>query len=436
MIYLDNAATTLQKPRCVIDAVVQAMTTMGNAARGAHTSALSASRMVYDTRCKIAKLLGCANADNVIFTCNSTEALNIALNGIFSPGDHVITTDLEHNSVLRPLYRLEKEGVIQLSFVPADQQGRPDYASFERLLRPNTRAIVCTHASNLTGNIIDVAAVGRIARDHGLLFVVDASQTVGAVPMDMEAMNIDILCFTGHKGLMAPQGTGGLCIREGVEVRPFKVGGSGVHSYDKEQPKPYPTRLEAGTLNSHGIAGLSAALDFIEQTGVETIREKERSLMRRFYEGISRIEGVTVYGDFDAERTAVVALNIRDYDSGAVADALYEEYAIATRAGAHCAPRMHMALGTADRGAVRFSFSWFNTEAEVDQAVAAIVQLAQAEEKDHGNGIVSPECVSLWKKETFRRFFAVGILGETILFQKKLDSDVTSWCKLMLPGVR
>ena len=376
MIYLDNAATTLQKPQCVIDAVVQAMTTMGNAARGAHSSALSASRMVYDTRCKIAKLFGCKLPENVVFTSNSTEALNIALNGIFEPGDHVITTDLEHNSVLRPLYRLEKQGIITLSFVPADRQGRPDYAAFENLIRPNTRDIVCTHASNLTGNMIDIAAVGALARKQGLLLVVDASQTAGAVPIDMEQMNIDILCFTGHKGLMAPQGTGGLCIREGVEVRPFKVGGSGVHSYDKEQPSPYPTRLEAGTLNSHGIAGLTAALSFIEQTGAETIRERERTLMRRFYEGVSKMEGITVYGDFDMERTAVVALNIRDYDSGAVSDALYEEYGIATRAGAHCAPRMHQALGTTDRGAVRFSFSWFNSETDVERALEAVSALA------------------------------------------------------------
>ncbi len=378
MIYLDNAATTLQKPQQVIDAVVQAMTTMGNAARGAHSSALTASRMVYETRCKIANLFGCSLAENVIFTSNSTEALNVALSGIFEQGDHVITTDLEHNSVLRPLYRLEKQGIIQLSFVTADRKGRPDYDAFEALIRPNTRAIVCTHASNLTGNMVDLERVGKIAQKHGILLVVDASQTAGVAPIHMEQMHIDILCFTGHKGLMAPQGTGGLCIREGVEIRPFKVGGSGVHSYDKEQPKPYPTRLEAGTLNTHGIAGLSAALDFIDQTGVETIREKEHALMARFYEGVSQVEGVTVYGDFDADRTAVVALNIREYDSGAVSDALYEEYGIATRAGAHCAPRMHMALGTTDRGAVRFSFSWFNTREEVDRAIAAVRELAQS----------------------------------------------------------
>ena len=377
MIYLDNAATTLQKPQCVIDAVVTAMTTMGNAARGAHSSSLSASRVVYDTRCKIARLFGCKRPDHVIFTCNSTEALNIALNGIFNPGDHVITTDLEHNSVLRPLYRLEKKGMISLDFVHADKQGRPDYGAFESLIRENTRAIVCTHASNLTGNMIDIARVGRLAHDRGLLFVVDASQTAGAVPIDMEAMNIDILCFTGHKGLMAPQGTGGLCIREGVEIRPFKVGGSGVHSYDKEQPSPYPTRLEAGTLNSHGIAGLSAALDYLDEIGIEAIREKETALMRRFYDGVSKIEGVTMYGDFESERTAVVTLNIWDEDSAIISDTLYEDYGIATRPGAHCAPRMHEALGTTEQGAVRFSFSWFNTEEEVDEAIRAVAELAE-----------------------------------------------------------
>ena len=377
MIYLDNAATTLQKPRCVIDAVMEAMTSMGNAARGAHGSSLSASRTVYETRCKTAKLFGCSLPENVIFTANSTEALNMAITGTLNPGDHVITTDLEHNSVLRPLYRLEKQGIIQLSFVPADHLGRVKAEDFRNLVRPDTRAIVCTHASNLTGNIIDLAAVGAIAREQGLLLIVDASQTAGAVPIDMEAMGIDILCFTGHKGLMAPQGTGGLCIREGVEVRPFKVGGSGVHSYDKEQPRSYPTRLEAGTLNCHGLAGLSAALDFLEQTGIPAIREKEMALTRLFYESVREIPGITVYGDFSGERTAVVALNIRDYDSGAVADALYEEFSIATRAGAHCAPRMHMALGTEDRGAVRFSFSWFSEESDVLAAVRALEQIAQ-----------------------------------------------------------
>lgn len=360
-----------------MDAVVQAMSTMGNSGRGAHSNALSASRVIYDTRCKIAQLFGCSRPDHVIFTSNSTEALNIALNGIFQAGDHVITTDLEHNSVLRPLYRLEKAGVISLDFVPADSDGRLDYDAFETLIQENTRAIVCTHASNLTGDMVQIQRVGQIAREHGLIFVVDASQTAGAVPIDMERMNIDILCFTGHKGLMAPQGTGGMCIREGIEIRPFKVGGSGVHSYDKEQPEDYPVRLEAGTLNSHGIAGLSAALDWLHSTGIENIKNRELKLMRQFYEGVSKLDGVRVYGNFDGARTAVVTLNIRDYDSGAVSDALFEDYGISTRPGAHCAPRIHEALGTREQGAVRFSFSWFNTEEEVGKAIQAVRELAE-----------------------------------------------------------
>ena len=377
MIYLDNAATTLHKPPQVMDAVVRAMTAMGNAARGAHGGALEAARTVYNTRVKLARLFGCPRPDHVIFTANSTEALNIAISGLIRPGDHVITTDCEHNSVLRPLYRLE-EGGAALDVVPADRLGRVAYEDLEALLRPDTRAVVCTHASNLTGNVLDIARIGEMARRRGAILIVDASQTAGALPIDMEAMGIDVLCFTGHKGLMGPQGTGGLCVRPGVEIEPWKVGGSGVHSYDRRQPREYPTRLEAGTLNGHGIAGLSAALDFLQEVGLEAIEAKERALMDRFYQAVSAMDGVTVYGDFSqARRSAIVALNIRDYDSAAVSDELSETYGIATRPGAHCAPRMHRALGTTDRGAVRFSFSWFNTQDEVDEAIQAVGQLAE-----------------------------------------------------------
>lgn len=377
MIYLDNAATTLHKPPQVMDAVVRAMTAMGNAARGAHGGALEAARTVYNTRVKLARLFGCPRPDHVIFTANSTEALNIAISGLIRPGDHVITTDCEHNSVLRPLYRLE-EGGAALDVVPADRLGRVAYEDLEALLRPDTRAVVCTHASNLTGNVLDIARIGEMARRRGALLIVDASQTAGALPIDMEAMGIDVLCFTGHKGLMGPQGTGGLCVRPGVEIEPWKVGGSGVHSYDRRQPREYPTRLEAGTLNGHGIAGLSAALDFLQEVGLEAIEAKEHALMDRFYQAVSAMDGVTVYGDFSQARcSAIVALNIRDYDSAAVSDELSETYGIATRPGAHCAPRMHQALGTTDRGAVRFSFSWFNTQEEVDEAIRAVGQLAE-----------------------------------------------------------
>ena len=377
MIYFDNAATTMRKPQGVSDAVVAAMNTMGNSGRGVHESALDASRLIYGTREKLASLFGCQRADHVAFAANATEALNLAINGTISPGDHVISTDLEHNSVLRPLYRLEQHGV-ELSFVAADTKGCIDYADFEKLIRPNTRAIITTHASNLTGNALDVAHIGEIAHRHGLLYIVDASQTAGAFAIDMQKMNIDILCFTGHKSLMGPQGTGGVCVASGVEIRPWKVGGSGVQTYNPQQPPEMPTRLEAGTLNGHGIAGLSAALDYLEETGVENIFRHEQELMRRFYEGVSVIDGVTVYGDFSTEyRAPVVSLNVRDYDSSEVSDELALTYDIATRSGAHCAPRMHRALGTEEQGAVRFSFGHFNTFDEVDAAIAAMREIAE-----------------------------------------------------------
>lgn len=377
MIYLDNAATTLHKPQQVIDAVVHAMQSMGNCARGTHEEALDAARTVYDARVRLASLFGCPRVDHVAFTANSTEALNMAINGLIDPGDHVISTDLEHNSVLRPLYRLEAEHGAELSFVPADKLGNVDYADFERLMKPNTRAVVCTNASNLTGTVLDIERIAKTAHSHGALVIVDASQTAGCWPIDMEKMGIDVLCFTGHKGLMGPQGTGGICVKEGIEIRPFKVGGSGVQSYSRTHPAEYPTRLEAGTLNGHGIAGLGAAARFISETGVENIHAKERSLMLRFYEGVKNIEGVTVYGDFTKDKTAIVALNIRDYESGEVSYELSQGYGIATRPGAHCAPRMHKALGTAEVGAVRFSFSFYNTEEEIDEAVRAVAELAK-----------------------------------------------------------
>lgn len=377
MIYLDNAATTLHKPQQVIDAVVHAMQSMGNCARGTHEEALDAARTVYDARVRLASLFGCPRVDHVAFTANSTEALNMAINGLIDPGDHVISTDLEHNSVLRPLYRLEAEHGAELSFVPADKLGNVDYADFERLMKPNTRAVVCTNASNLTGTVLDIERIAKTAHSHGALVIVDASQTAGCWPIDMKKMGIDVLCFTGHKGLMGPQGIGGICVKEGIEIRPFKVGGSGVQSYSRTHPAEYPTRLEAGTLNGHGIAGLGAAAKFISETGVENIHAKERSLMLRFYEGVKNIEGVTVYGDFTKDKTAIVALNIRDYESGEVSYELSQGYGIATRPGAHCAPRMHKALGTAEVGAVRFSFSFYNTEEEIDEAVRAVAELAK-----------------------------------------------------------
>ena len=375
MIYLDNAATTIQKPSCVAEAVVNAMGNLGNSGRGVHGTSLTASRVIYDTRAALAALFNAPSPARVAFTSNSTEALNTAILGLFTAGDHVISTDLEHNSVLRPLYLLQQQGVA-VDFVPADTQGHINYEDFEKLLRPNTRAIVCTHASNLTGDTLDIARIGKFAHEHGLLFVVDASQTAGALPIDMAAMHIDVLCFTGHKSLMGPQGTGGLCVAEGVEIRPLKSGGTGVQTYLPHQPVEMPTHLEAGTLNGHGIAGLGAAINFINSVGIETIHNHEMMLMQRFYEGVRNLEGVTIYGDFSRDRAPIVTLNIGDIPSGEVADILSGEFSIATRAGAHCAPRLHTALGTVEQGAVRFSFGYYNTIEDVDAAIAAVRSIA------------------------------------------------------------
>ena len=377
MIYLDNAATTLRKPPQVGEAVLNALNSLGNSARGAHEGSLGAARTIYDVRVKLAALFHCPRPDHVIFTSNVTEALNTAICGLVGPGGRVISTDWEHNSVLRPLYRLEREQGVQLDFVPADRQGRLDMSAFERLLRPDTAAIVCTHASNLTGDVMDAAAVGRLARAHSIPLIVDAAQTAGTRPVDMQALGAGILCFTGHKGLMGPQGTGGMCVRPGVTLRPLKVGGTGVHSYSRTQPEQFPECLEAGTLNGHGIAGLSAAVDFLNGTGLERIQAREKALTHRFYEGVKSIPDLIVYGDFSGDHGPIVALNIGDEDSGRIADALSEDYGIAVRAGAHCAPRLHEALGTREQGAVRFSFSWFNTEEEVDAAIRAVDGLAR-----------------------------------------------------------
>ena len=377
MIYMDNAATTLHKPDAVKQAVLAAFDTLGNAGRGASEPALDASRVIYAAREKLAHFFNAESASRIVFTANSTESLNIAIKGLFCPGDHVITTVLEHNSVLRPLYECAEHGV-ELSILGCDEKGNILYDEMESAVKDHTKAIVCTHASNLTGNMIDLKKAGEIAGKHGLIFVVDASQTAGVWPVDVQNTGIDVLCFTGHKGLMGPQGTGGMYVRTGVEIRPLLSGGSGIDTYNPHHPSQMPTALEAGTLNGHGIAGLGAAVSFIEETGLDVIREKEQSLMRRFYEGISCIPGVKVYGDFDTrERAAIVSFNIGDYDSSEVSDELNVEYGIVTRPGAHCAPLMHKALGTVEQGAVRFSFSYYNTEEEVNAAIRAVRELAR-----------------------------------------------------------
>ena len=376
MIYFDNAATTLKKPEGVAEAVCNAMSTVGNASRGAHEAALSGMRIIYDTRALLCEMFHGDSPERTVFTCNSTMALNIAIQGLFHPGDHVITTVLEHNSVLRPLYLMEERG-IALTILPADADGNINYEDLERAVRPDTRAVVCTHASNLTGNVLDLHRIGTICRARDLLFVVDASQTAGVLPIDMQEMCIDVLCFTGHKGLMGPQGTGGLLVREGVEISPLLAGGSGVQSYRRKHPADMPAALEAGTLNAHGIAGLRAALLYIRRRGIHSLYEQEHLLTRTFYEGVRQVPGVKVYGDFIVPaRAPIVALNIGDYDSGQVSDELLTRFDIATRAGAHCAPLMHETFGTREQGAVRFSFSPFNTMEEIRRGIEAVRTLA------------------------------------------------------------
>ena len=375
MIYFDNAATTIQKPKQVVEAVTKALCSMGNAGRGAHNASMGASRMLFDTRKKLAELFGGNNPAQVVFTSNSTESLNMALKGLLNPWDHVITTQLEHNSVLRPLYELEDKGV-ELTILNSDAKGRICYEDFEKEIKKNTKMIVCTHGSNLTGNLTDIRRIGEIARSHGLLFVVDASQTAGVFPIRVEEMKIDVLCFTGHKGLLGPQGTGGMYVREGVIIRPLKTGGSGVQTYSRTHPSQMPTALEAGTLNAHGLAGLDAALDYLKDTGINVIRKKEQELVWYFYQKVLEIPGITVYGDFDSqERCPIVSLNVKDYDSSEVSDFLFTEYGISTRPGAHCAPLLHQAMGTEKQGAVRFSFSHYNTIEEIDIAVQALKEL-------------------------------------------------------------
>lgn len=273
MIYLDNAATTLQKPRPVGQAMLDALQTAGNPGRGAHEPTLHAARLVYETRTALAELLGAEDPSCIAFTANATQSLNMALCGLLHPGDHVLTTVCEHNSVLRPLYRLQKNGV-QLDFVEADARGVLRYEQFEQKLRPNTRAVVISHASNVTGNVADVAFVADFTKKHGLLLVLDAAQTAGIRPLDVKTLGADVLCFTGHKGLLGPQGTGGAYVRPGLRVAPLVVGGSGVHSFAEEHPAQMPTALEAGTLNVPGIAGLGAGVRWILQQGCRRCRKK------------------------------------------------------------------------------------------------------------------------------------------------------------------
>ena len=377
MIYLDNAATTMRKPPEVVRAVTGALQSFGGAGRGAHGAALAAGMAVYEAREALARLFDAPSPGQVAFCANATEALNVAIAGLLRPGDHAITTAASHNSVLRPLYRARTAGT-SLSVLPVAPDGSIDADAFEALFRPETRLVVATHASNVTGDVYDVARLARISHAHGALFCLDAAQTAGALPVRMGGMGLDLVAFTGHKSLYGPQGTGGLVVAEEVEVPPFKVGGSGVRSFDEEHPCRLPESLEAGTLNAHGIAGLAAGVAFVERVGEDAVAARMRALVARFEDGVRAIDGVRgVGGRGGIDRCGIVAVVLEGVDAAEASARLYADFDICTRAGAHCAPLMHRALGTEDAGAVRFSFSHFTTEDEVDAAARALACLAR-----------------------------------------------------------
>lgn len=378
MIYFDQAATSFPKPRGVVEAVYEALQSLGNSGRGAHGLVLEANRLVFEARECLAQFFNAEDPSRLAFSSGATESLNTTLFGLISSGDHVITTELEHNSVLRPLYQLKKEGV-EISILPGNSKGLVDLSRLDELVQPNTRAFVCTGASNVIGNLLDLDSVGDFCRRRKILFILDGAQVAGLFPLDVQRQKIDVLCFSGHKHLYGPQGIGGIYVKEGITIRPLKVGGSGMETFATEHPKVMPEALEAGTLNTPGIAGLLAGVNYINELGgPEEIWRKEEKLARRFYQRAKNLPGVKIYGDFeDQRRCPIVALNIRGLNSGFVSQLLAQDYGIYTRAGGHCAPLMHKALGTHKRGVVRFSFSHLNTAREIDIGLLALAELAK-----------------------------------------------------------
>ncbi|MDO4679952.1 MAG: aminotransferase class V-fold PLP-dependent enzyme [Aerococcus sp.] len=377
MIYLDNGATTLRKPAVVKEAMIDALDHLGNAGRGGTPTALSTSRVIFEARERMNQLLHGEGSAQVVFTSNVTESLNIAIQGLFQPGDHLITTTMEHNSVLRPCYLMAERGV-ELTILPADHQGNIHLSDLESAIQPNTKGIVITHASNLTGNVTSLDQVSEIAHRHGLLLIVDAAQTCGARSIDVQKLKIDVLCFTGHKSLMGPQGTGGMYIRPGVMIPPLKLGGTGIDTFSHTQPEEYPTHLEAGTMNGHGLAGLNAALGYLLDYGVERIEQEEASLRKYLVDGIKDLPNVTIYGDMEEEEhVPIVTINIGEEDSADIGLALADRYGIIVRTGGHCAPLMHQTFHTERQGAVRFSLSHYTTVEEIDTAISAIRTLSQ-----------------------------------------------------------
>jgi len=378
-IYLDNAASTWPKPPQVKQAMVECLDEYAaNPGRGGHQLAMRASKALYFTRSKLAQLFNVSNPNDIVFTSNATSALNQGIKGLLRPKDHVITTTLEHNSVRRPLEYLKSTKEIEISYVAPRKDFSFDITDFEKQIKSNTALIVVTHSSNLTGTLVPIKEIGSICKKYHIPFMVDASQTAGVFPIDVQSMNIQLLAFPGHKGLYGPQGTGGLYIDPQLELEPLYHGGTGSHSEWIEQPSTRPDRYESGTANTVGIAGLGAGVNFILETGLETIREKEMLLTTELLERLEGISGVNLYGQVkDIERSAVVAFNIKGLDASEAAFILDKQYQIAVRAGYHCTPLGHETMGTMNEGAIRASFGYFNEMSDVDALEIAVREIVK-----------------------------------------------------------
>lgn len=373
-LYCDNAATTFPKPRTVIDAVLDYMRNTGaSPGRSAHHLALKASRSIFEVREKLALLFNVTDPSRIIFTSNATEGLNTGILGMLSAGDRVAVTRMEHNSVMRPLGFLARERGVEVSVVQGDKNGDLDIDEFEHIVKTGVRLAVVNHGSNVCGTIAPIRRLGAIARAHGAAFMVDAAQTAGTVPIDVQSMNIDMLAFSGHKGLYGPAGTGGLYIRDGLNVRPLKYGGTGSDSVSDKQPGFCPDKYESGTLNGPGIAGLGAGIDFIAQQGMEAIRDHGTKLIEYFLEKLRDIDAITVIGPNDPDAMLpTVSITVHRIDQGIMARRLNNEFGICIRTGLHCAPNAHRALGTFPRGTIRFSFGFFNTLEDIDTIIVAL----------------------------------------------------------------
>lgn len=380
VIYADYAATSWPKPPEVLSAMADFLANCGNPGRSGHRMSIAAARVVYGAREAIAELYSVDDPLRVIFTRNVTEALNLAMFGILEPGDSVVTTSMEHNSVMRPLRALEREGV-RLEVARCDREGHLDLSAMGEAIKPGTRMVVVNHASNVVGTIQPIAEIARMAHEAGALLLVDSAQTSGVLPIDQEAMGIDLLAFTGHKGLLGPMGTGGLVLGEGVDpaaIRPLMRGGTGSRSECEEQPGELPDKFESGTVNGVGIAGLGASVRWLLERGVEAIGEHERALTRQLLEGLSAIPGITLFGPSDEhERTAVVSCTVAGRSASEIGLALDDDFAILCRVGLHCSPAAHKTLGTFPDGTIRLSLGPHTTAGDVSEIVSAMEKLVK-----------------------------------------------------------